>query len=125
MATPDSEGEIPDTPLEDQFSPRHDHDGRSALTASGRYDCNPDLEVDGDAADGGGRLRKRHSITDSPPFPHPRTHYVDNPNDQDKTSSQHRLIEMTFSDKNSLIAYHLVVGSAYVLWLSHAITEHK
>ena len=62
MASPDSEGEIPDTPLEDQFSHRHDHDGRSALSASGHRDRNLTQEADGDAADGGGRLRKRHIV---------------------------------------------------------------
>ena len=63
MASLASDGEIPDTPREDQFSPRHDHDRRSVLSASGHRDRNLTQKADGDAADGGGRLRKRHTIT--------------------------------------------------------------
>ena len=56
MATsPDSEGEIPDTPPEDQFSFRRDHDGRSALPASGRNDRDPTQGAEGDAPFGEGR----------------------------------------------------------------------
>ena len=55
MASPDSEGEIPDTPPEDQFSFRRDRDGRSALPASGRNDRDPAQGAEGDAPSGEGR----------------------------------------------------------------------
>ena len=55
MATPDAEGEIPDTPLEDQFSFHRDRDGRSALPASGRKDRDPTQGAEGDAPSGEGR----------------------------------------------------------------------
>ena len=61
MASPGSDGEIPDTPPKDQFSPRHDHDGRSALSAAGHRDRNLTQEADGDDARDGGRRRKRHT----------------------------------------------------------------
>ena len=55
MASPDSEGELPDTPPENQFSFRRDHDGRSALPASGRNDRDPTQGAEGDAPFGEGR----------------------------------------------------------------------
>ena len=59
MASPDSEGEIPDTPPEDQFSFRRDRDGRSALPASGRNDRDPAQGAAGDALSGEGRRAGR------------------------------------------------------------------
>ena len=59
MASPDSEGEIPDTPPEDQSSFRRDHDGRSALPASGRNDRDPTQGAEGDASSGKGRRAGR------------------------------------------------------------------
>ena len=50
MASPGSDGEILDTPQENQSSSRHHRDGRSALSASGHHDRDPTHEADSDAA---------------------------------------------------------------------------